>query len=80
MRLKGYISRKPVVILIDSDSTHNFLDPVVTKQTSSLVEQINPFSVTVADGAKITSSTICKKMQWVIMHGTIVEADTTLLP
>lgn len=79
MRVKGYISRKPMIILIDSGSTHNFLNPVVAKRTGCLVEQTNPFSVTVADGSQITSSAICKKMQWV-MHGTIFEADMRLLP
>lgn len=79
IRVKGYISRKPVIILIDSGSTHNFLNPVVAKRTSCLVEQTNHFSVTAADGAQITSSAICKKMQWV-MYGTIFEADMRLLP
>lgn len=31
MRLRGHLGRQPVVILIDSGSTHNFIDPTASK-------------------------------------------------
>ncbi|XP_077232454.1 uncharacterized protein LOC143869781 [Tasmannia lanceolata] len=79
MRIKGYIKRRPVTILIDSGSTHNFLDPEVAKRTECDVQPTNPLSVSVANGTKLISSATCKGFQWV-MQGTNFQADMRLLP
>ena len=31
LKLRGYAKKKPITILVDSGSTHNFLDPYTTK-------------------------------------------------
>lgn len=54
----------PITILIDSGSTHNFLDPVVAKRTGCTIHHISPLMVTVVNGTKIASTGICKQLQW----------------
>ena len=36
MRIKGNIKKKAIIILIDSRSTHNFLDVTVAKRTGCI--------------------------------------------
>ncbi|KAI8559421.1 hypothetical protein RHMOL_Rhmol04G0172600 [Rhododendron molle] len=64
MRVKGFINEVDVSILIDSGSTHNFLDPGVAKKTSVRVLPTNPLTVVVADGTKISSKAMVKDLQW----------------
>ena len=58
LKLKGYSKKKPITILIDSGSTHNFLDLGTAKQTGCEILTTNPLWVTVADGSKICSRSI----------------------
>ncbi|WVZ08838.1 hypothetical protein V8G54_022184 [Vigna mungo] len=50
MRVTGYFKKKPLHILIDSGSTHNFLDESVAKNLGYPLTVIPPLSVAVADG------------------------------
>ncbi|KAF8414344.1 hypothetical protein HHK36_002345 [Tetracentron sinense] len=52
LRVNGCIKRQPVVILIDSGSTHNFVDPKTAKQISCRMQASEPFNVMVANGEK----------------------------
>ncbi|XP_077235247.1 uncharacterized protein LOC143877215 [Tasmannia lanceolata] len=79
MRVKGYIKHRQVSILIDSGSTHNFVDPGVAKRTGCKLETTLPFKVTVANGHEMRSDAICKKFCWV-MHGSEFFTDVRLLP
>ncbi|KAF8392867.1 hypothetical protein HHK36_021106 [Tetracentron sinense] len=78
MRVRGKIKQRVVTILIDSGSTHNFLDPSVAKQTGCSIQQTNPLWVTIANGSKISSTTMCQQLEW-LMHGTPFETDFHLL-
>lgn len=60
MRIRGNIKKKAITILLDSGSTHNFLDPVVAKRTGCTIQSTSPMRVAVADGTKLTSDSICK--------------------
>lgn len=42
MRVKGFIKKTVVNILVDSGSTHNFLDPGVAKNAGVRIQSINP--------------------------------------
>ncbi|XP_042987252.1 uncharacterized protein LOC122315435 isoform X1 [Carya illinoinensis] len=53
MRLHGSIGSCVVEILVDSGSTHNFLDPVVVKAAKLTVQQDSCLQVCVANGEKI---------------------------
>ena len=50
MRVVGMYERKPLHILVDSGSTHNFLDIRYAKSLGCKLEQIHPLEVNVADG------------------------------
>ncbi|KAF7154148.1 hypothetical protein RHSIM_Rhsim01G0093400 [Rhododendron simsii] len=50
MRVVGTIKGKEVVILIDSGTTHNFIDLRVAKISGIMVEQTPDLTVTIADG------------------------------
>ncbi|KAG8369604.1 hypothetical protein BUALT_Bualt14G0030900 [Buddleja alternifolia] len=60
MRVTGVTKGKPIHILIDIGSTHNFMDLDVAKNLGCKLEPITPFAVPVADGNKIHNSYICK--------------------
>lgn len=79
IRVKGHIKRRSVTILIDSRSTYNFLNLDTAKQTRCLIHKTNPLLVAVVDGSKISSSNICRQLQW-FMQGTVVHTNMRLLP
>ena len=64
IRICGSIKKKPITILIDSGSTHNFLDPKVAKRTGCKIQRVSPMTVSVADGTKIISDDICQQLKW----------------
>ena len=49
MRFMGKIKRKTVVMLIDSGSTHNFIDQTMVKKLRCLTQTKTGVSVTVAN-------------------------------
>lgn len=53
MRIKGRVKKCPLKILIDSGSTHNFLDLIMAKRTGQIIQSTNPLIVVVADGTKL---------------------------
>ncbi|KAA8522988.1 hypothetical protein F0562_009411 [Nyssa sinensis] len=79
MRIKGKVKKNVVTILIDSGSTHNFLDPAMAKRAGASIQFTNPLTVVVADGTKLQSKAVVKEFQWV-MQGTTFTADMRLLP
>ena len=64
MRIHGHIKKKVVAIIIDSASTHNFLDLVVAKRIRCSIQTTNPMKVVVANGTKITRDAICRQLTW----------------
>ena len=67
MRIVGIIQHQRVVILVDSESTHNFLDPSVVKRTriSRIFKQV--IKVIMANGKEMLSESkcidVCLKLQ-----------------
>lgn len=55
MRVSGSLHNQELVILIDSGSTHNFVDPVVVQKAKLLVDSSHTLAVTVANGDKVKS-------------------------
>lgn len=60
MRLVGRIGKHTLQILVDSGSTHNFLDMDVARRLHCQLKRIPQMLVTVADGNKLTSDAVCK--------------------
>ena len=61
MKLVGYVGSQPIHMLVDSGSTHNFLDIATMKKLRCEVLKIPPIVVVVANGAKLTCQAMCKE-------------------
>lgn len=68
IRIRGMTKKKAITNLIDSGSTHNFLDSKVAKQVGCLILHTSPLMVTVANGNRLASTGRCSNFQWP-MHG-----------
>lgn len=79
MRLVGKIGMSKVVILVDTGSTHNFLDPSFAKKNNLEVTKYNRLRVRVANGDTMLADGGCEKVA-VKMQGHSYEADFYLLP
>lgn len=53
-------------ILVDSGSTHNFLDLNFVKKLGCKLEEVTAQAVTVADGNHIVCKHVCKDFEWVM--------------
>ncbi|KAJ0028613.1 hypothetical protein Pint_35931 [Pistacia integerrima] len=56
MRVSGLLYNKPMSVLIDTGSTHNFLDPQIAKKTGLQVDDGAKFNVMVANGDTLSST------------------------
>lgn len=65
-RVRGLTQGKPIHILIDSGSTHNFLDQNFAKKLGCPLEKISSQAITVADGNHIVCNSVCKNFSWAI--------------
>lgn len=61
MRLMGIIGAQAVVILVDSASTQNFLDPHIAKIAKLKVCEGPQLQVKVANGEKLVSKGRCEE-------------------
>ena len=64
MRVTGLHGRSPLHILIDSESTHNFLDFQMAKKLGCRIEPIQSPAITVVDGNKLQCQYVCKEFKW----------------
>jgi hypothetical protein len=61
MRVVGIVANKyKIHILVDTGSTHNFLDVAMAKRIGCKVIQTKPMTVSVAGGKKLMSMCVCK--------------------
>ncbi|KAG8362966.1 hypothetical protein BUALT_BualtUnG0018600 [Buddleja alternifolia] len=79
MRVTGHTEGQNIHILIDTGSTHNFLDINAARRLGCKIEETERIPVSVADGNKIYSSSTCKNFSWKI-QGVVFVADLMLLP
>ena len=80
MRVVGIVAnRYKIHILVDTGSTHNFLDVAMAKRMGCKVLQTKPMTVSVAGGKKLMSMGVCKDFQWK-MNGEVFTTDVMLLP
>ncbi|KAL8091683.1 hypothetical protein AgCh_034082 [Apium graveolens] len=64
IRLQGLVKGKKVHILIDSGSTHSFVDTGLVKHLRLLAEIVQPLLVTLANGTSMMVYTMCKKLSY----------------
>nr|GEX99419.1 retrotransposon-related protein [Tanacetum cinerariifolium] len=79
MRVRGYVGKQLLHILVDSGSTHNFLDLSVAKKMGCKMRKMCPLQVSVANEQVMSSMYECKDFQWEL-QGKIFVADFIILP
>ena len=62
MRVRGKIGTTPITILIDTGSTHNFLDQKIRERLALLIDREKSLKVMVADGSRISCNGVCKEV------------------
>jgi len=79
MRVKGTHDKKSFFMLVDSGSTHNFMDPHTTKRLDYSLLPSNNAKVRVANGYNLQVLAKIAKFEWEI-HGTKFLADFMVIP
>ena len=79
MRLKGVVGKRSLCILIDSRSTHNFIDTRVTAMVGCVLESIAKLKVVAANGNELRCREICRGFSWT-MQGQQFKANVMTLP
>lgn len=79
IRLEGFINQQPVSVLVDVDSTHNFMQEEVANALKLTIHAISPFKVLIGSGKKLLCTKDCKVTQ-IHIQGIMVVMDLFLLP
>jgi hypothetical protein len=79
MRISGLHDKKLLHILLDSGSTHNFLDLNIAKKLGCKLEAIPPLPVTGGGGHKLEAAFTCRYFKWVLQQSEFT-ADVIVLP
>lgn len=79
MSLKGLVVNNLVHILVDSGSTHNFLDLSFSKKLGLQLEEVSAQAVTIIDGNHIVCKYICRNFSW-LMSGRKFSTEVILIP
>ncbi|OMP03702.1 Aspartic peptidase, partial [Corchorus olitorius] len=78
MQVAGNINGKEVTILIDTGSTHNFLDATLAKKLGCVTNHIHGLQVQVANGKELKCQEICSQLQWEV-QGLTQKTDVLLI-
>ncbi|KAL2532200.1 Uncharacterized protein Adt_05551 [Abeliophyllum distichum] len=62
IRIPSFIKRMKISILIDSGSTHSFVDEQLVQSLNCKMESIKPVAVKVAGGEKLINNAICNPL------------------
>nr|GEW51033.1 hypothetical protein [Tanacetum cinerariifolium] len=79
MRVKGYIGKKQIHILVDRGSTHNFLDLQTTKRLGCKMKNTFPLLVSVENEPYMTTNFMCQQLALIVGNMTY-EIDVMVLP
>eukprot|EP00253_Pinus_taeda_P017311 PITA_17311 len=63
LKIRGFIKRRPVVVLIDSGSTHNFIHQRVVEAVHYFVRAVSNFQVQIADGGTMKCDGCCENVK-----------------
>nr|GEU50102.1 retrotransposable element Tf2 [Tanacetum cinerariifolium] len=74
----GMVGKTQIHILIDTSSTHNFIDTKVAKKVGCLVKNTCPLQVSVAGGKTLVSTNICPDFVWKLQGETFSASTMTL--
>lgn len=79
MRIKGFVGKQLLHILVDSGSTHNFVDLQKAKRLGCRLQITCPFSVAVSGGTKMISNFMCRGFTWTLQGHTFMSDVLILL-
>ncbi|XP_038715137.1 uncharacterized protein LOC120008853 [Tripterygium wilfordii] len=79
MKLEAWVLNKPITILIDNGSSHNFINSKVAEKMGLTINTIPPFEVCVANGERLTCNEVCRDVSFKI-QGIWIRADLFSLP
>ncbi|XP_016544368.1 uncharacterized protein LOC107844474 [Capsicum annuum] len=68
-----------IEILIDTGSTQNFIDQEVATKLQCKASPIYEQSISVADGRKVQTTSVCKDLTW-LLQDTLFSSDFLILP
>ena len=63
LKIQGYIKKHKVLVLIDSGSTHNFIDKKLAARLNCFAYPVKNFSVMIANGGSITCGGKCHNIK-----------------
>nr|TKS12805.1 hypothetical protein D5086_0000060320 [Populus alba] len=78
MKVNGKMDKTTVCILIDSGSTHNFLNTTIVNKLQFQLTPIKPMTVQAANGDKMVCKFMCKGLRWK-MQGISFQADVFII-
>nr|TKS08041.1 hypothetical protein D5086_0000106910 [Populus alba] len=78
MKVNGKMVKTNVCILIDSGSTHNFLNTTIVNKLQFQLTPIKPMTVQAANGDKMVCKFMCKGLRWK-MQGISFQADVFII-
>lgn len=64
MRFSAIIGQTKVVVLVESGSTHNFIDFNVAKRLNLAVESRSTLRVMVVNGVRLSTQCLCRSVSW----------------
>ena len=79
MKFQGQIQGKQVLILVDSGSSHTFVNTEVAAELQGISALVNPVGVQVADGSHMLCSSQIPKAEWSI-QGCSFQSGIKILP
>ncbi|GJV39840.1 retrotransposon-related protein [Tanacetum coccineum] len=79
MRVMGYVGKSELHILVDSGSTHNFLDTKMARQLACNTKHTCPLQVSIPRGRNLVSTTTCIDFTW-SLQGESFTAPVMILP
>eukprot|EP00253_Pinus_taeda_P004919 PITA_04919 len=63
LKIRGFIKHRPVVVTIDSGSTHNFIHQKVAETVHCFVRAVSNFQVQIADGGTMKCEGRCENVK-----------------
>eukprot|EP00253_Pinus_taeda_P036388 PITA_36388 len=63
LKIRGFIKHRPVVVLIDSGSTHNFIHKKFAEAVHCFVQEVSSFQVQIADGGIMKCEGRCENVK-----------------
>ncbi|KAJ1701330.1 hypothetical protein LUZ63_001109 [Rhynchospora breviuscula] len=68
LKFKGELDHVPIQILIDTGSTHSFVNPALINPDIRPISQTTPLLVRIADGTAMSTTTKCEEVNFTLQH------------